>query len=68
MHPMLYRSLLASALLFLVLGLIAMPFLKRGEPAFYANIIGMSLLLLFIIGISALQYKDARNRKIKKYQ
>ncbi|GEM_PF-2207380 len=66
MHPMLYKSLLASALLFLILGLIVMPFLKQGEPAFYANVIGISLLLLFIIGISALQYKDAKKRKIEK--
>lgn len=68
LHPLLYKSLLVSTLSFLILALIVMPFLRRGEPEFYANILGILLLLLFIVAITILQHREARKEKIKYSQ
>ncbi len=59
MHPYLYRSLLAIACSFIVLALIAFPFLKPGQAAFYANVIGVIILLVFILLIT-LEYRRER--------
>ncbi len=44
-----YKLYLIIALSFLVLSLIALPYLKPGSPSFIVNLLGMMLLLLFII-------------------
>ena len=49
---MLYRSLLTVAMSFLILALIAYPFIRPGSAPFIANTLGIILLLIFIAGIT----------------
>lgn len=56
MHPLLFKSLVTVALFFLALALLVMPYIKPESPEYYANIIGMILLILFII-LMAIVYK-----------
>ncbi len=47
------RGYLAVALSFLVLALLALPFLERGSPSFIADLLGIALLAVFIALILA---------------
>ncbi len=42
------KAYLSIALSFLVLALIALPFLEKGSPSFVADVVGILLLLVFI--------------------
>ena len=42
------KAYLSIALSFLVLALIALPFLEKGSPSFIADVAGIVLLLIFI--------------------
>lgn len=42
------KAYLSLALSFLVLGLIALPFLEKDSPSFVADVAGILLLLVFI--------------------
>jgi prepilin signal peptidase PulO-like enzyme (type II secretory pathway) len=57
LHPLVYRFLIVSALTFLLLALIVMPFIKWGSPEFYANLLGIILLIIFIILVTIYHYK-----------
>jgi len=62
MHPTLYRALLAIAMSFLVLALIAYPFIRPGSAPFIANTFGVILLLIFILGITLEYRRECRAR------
>ncbi len=59
-HPMLYKSMVTAALFFLALALLVMPYIKPGKPEFYANIIGIILLILFIVLVTIVHIRQAR--------
>ncbi len=61
MHPMMYRALLSISLSFLVLALIAYPFIRPGSAPFLADTMGVILLLIFILGIT-LEYRRQHRR------
>lgn len=52
MHPHLYRALLTIAFTFIILALIPLPFLDSKNPAYIADLLGLLLLVLFILGIT----------------
>lgn len=60
MHPLLYKSLIATASFFLVLALLVMPHIRPGSPEYYANITGIILLVLFIVFLTIIYKKQAR--------
>lgn len=67
MHPLLYKSLVSTALFFLILALIVMPYIRPGSPEYYANIIGMILLILFIVLITIIYKKQAKVELLEEF-
>ncbi|HDD26509.1 MAG TPA: hypothetical protein ENF75_05430 [Acidilobales archaeon] len=68
LHPLVYKTLLAIALTFLVLAVFAFIYLRPENPPFIVNIVGTLLLIVFILLITWEYRRQSAEVSLKSYE